>query len=295
MPIERRYRVLAYEFRIKANARNLAFLHRFLAPFEGEIAQDVGLYELRREPGEKRPWAVYRDGLRLLRGTVPETILEFVLWDVSTTAIASNHGFLAIHAAAASWRGRGIVLPAPPDSGKSTLVAGLTRAGFAYLTDEAALIDPATAMLQPFPRSLWLERPSMNAVFGPEEPPLRWQTGRQFQVRPADLRARAIGRACPVRYIVAPSYQAGAETALIPMTRAEAVVMMAQHAFHFDRFGGRGIELLGRVVAGAACYRAQVGDLDDAVRLIKREVDKGLEVPTKSTSQYATAARVETG
>jgi hypothetical protein len=294
MPTERRYRVLAYEFRIEANVRNLAFLHRFLAPFESEVGRDAPVYALRREPGEERPWAVYRDDLRLLRGSTPRRIIEFVLWDVSTTAIGSNHGFLAVHAAAASWRGRGIVLPAPPDSGKSTLVAGLTRAGFSYLTDEAALIDPATGMLQPFPRSLWLERPSVEAVFGAEAAPVRWQTGRQFQVRPADLRPRAIGRTCPVRFIVAPAYEAGCETALIPMSRAEAVVMLAEQAFYFERFGGRGIELLGRVVEGASCYRVKIGDLDDAVRLIKREVDSRVPAATRSSSQRA-AARVANG
>jgi hypothetical protein len=288
MPTERHYRVLAYEFSVVADPRNLAFLHRFLAPFEGDVGHEARVYELRREPGEERPWAVYRDGLRLVRGAVAGTVIEYVLWDVSTTAIGSDHGFLAVHAAAASWRGHGMILPAPPDSGKSTLVAGLTRAGFDYLTDEAALIDPATCMLQPFPRSLWLERRSVEAVFGPKAGPLRWKTGRQFQVRPADLRREAIGRSCPVRYVVIPSYEAGVESALIPISRADAVVALAQQAFYFERFGGKGIELLGRVVEGAVCRRVQVGVLDDAVRLILRLVSTDAAVSPLSLSGAAT-------
>ena len=290
MPTDRSYRVLAHELRVVASPRNLAFLHRFLAPFEAEVGERASVYEVRREPGERKPWAIYRDGRRLLRGSVAPTVLEFALWDVSRMAIASDHGFLAVHAAAASWQGRGIVLPAPPDSGKSTLVAGLTRAGFSYLTDEAALIDPVTAELQPFPRSLWLERSSIEAVFGEDPAARRWKTGVQFHVSPADLRTKAIGGPCAVRYVVAPTYQAGSETALVPMSRAEAVVLLARSAFHLKRFGGAGIELLGRAVAGADCFRATVGDLGEAVSRIQDLVAADHPAPGAPVPEGATAA-----
>ena len=273
MTTERRYRVLAYELRLVGSRRNVAFLHRFLAPFEADVEEGANTYELRRETGGSRPWVVLRDGQALVRGSVAATILEFVLWDVNRSAVASAHGLFSVHAAAASWRGRGILLPAPPDSGKSTLVAGLTRAGCAYLTDEAALIDPETAIVHPFPRSLWLERASVDAVFGPDaEAALRWRTGRQFHVRPTDLRPRAIGRPCPIRYVVAPSYVSGSATSLEPMSRAEALTALARQSFYLGRFGGDGVRLLGRVVESAECYRARIGDLDQAVGLIMRMV-----------------------
>ncbi len=268
MSIERRYRVLAYPLRIVASPRLGAFLRRFLAPFEVDVGPEVPVYELRREPGQEKPWAVYLNGSSLHRGRTPSRILEFTLWDISTKAIGSDHGFFAVHAAAASWRGSGIVLPAPPDSGKSTLVAGLTRAGCAYLTDEAALIDPRTGLLQPFPRSLWLAKPSVEAVFKEKSSRMRWTTGRQFHVRPSDLRARALGRPCPVRFVIAPRYEAGAGGELEPIARAEALMVMARNAFYLDRFGAAGIELLGRVIGGARCYRIRIDDLDEAVRSV---------------------------
>ncbi len=279
MRTERCYRVLSHEFRLVAPAREMTFLHRFLAPFEGEVPPDASRYEVVLEPDEERPWAIYRDGRRLLRGRVPSTVLEFALWDVNTSAVASDHGMLAVHAAAASWHGSGILLPAPPDSGKSTLVAGLTRAGCSYLTDEAALIDPSTALLHPFPRSLWLERPSVEAVFGSSGPAPRWVTGRQFHVRPADLRPRAIGRACRVRHIIAPTYVPGAETSVVPASRAETLMLLAQQSFNMPVFGGAGVRLLGRVVSASRCWRAVVGDLDRAVRLILDSVERDRSRP----------------
>lgn len=269
MPNERGYRVLAHELRVASSPRRLGtFLHRFLAPFTAEVGPRARRYELRHEPGQERPWVMVVDGRVHQRRSSSSGLLEVALWEISRRAIASDHGFLAIHAAAAAWRGAGILLPAPPDSGKSTLVAGLTRAGCSYLTDEAALIHPLTATLHPFPRSLWLERGSVHAVFGPEHPTLPRTGGGQYHVRPADLRPRALGRPCPVRMVVAPAYEAGGPTELRPIGRAEAVTILADNAFYLERFGGAGVELLGRVVQEASCYRIRVGNLDDAVRMI---------------------------
>lgn len=274
MPIERSYQVLAHGFRVVAPRAHATFLRRFLAQFEAEVDPGAPVYEVCEEQKAEKPWVLRFDGRSLQRGRTPARVLEFALWDISTKAIGSDHGCLAVHASAASWRGAGIVLPAPPDSGKSTLVAGLTRAGCAYLTDEAALIDPATTRLRPFPRSLWLTRTSLRAVF-PGEDRDAWSTGREFHVRPADLRPRAVGRACPVRHVIAPRYEAGAATALEPMGRAEAVMTLARNTFHLDRFGGSGIELIGEVVAGATCYRLEFGDLSDAVEAILDVVEPG--------------------
>jgi hypothetical protein len=290
MPIEHHYRALAYPFRIVASPRLGAFLRRFLAPFQTDAESEGPVYELRHEPGTEKPWAMYLEGTSLHRGRTPSRILEFALWDISTKAIGSDHGFLAVHAAAASWRGTGIVLPAPPDSGKSTLVAGLTRAGCAYLTDEAALIEPASGLLQPFPRSLWLAKPSLDAVFKEESDRMRWATGRQFHVRPADLRPRALGRPCPVGFVIAPRYEAGARGELEPMSRAEALMVMASNAFHLERFGAAGIELLGSVVRRAGCYRIRIGDLEEAVRSILDVVRATASGTSRATHRMAMAA-----
>ena len=273
--VERTYRALSYEHRIVAPPRLGAFLRRFLAPFEADVGPRAARYELRYEEGAEKPWAMDLNGASLHRGRTPSRILEFALWDIGTKAIASDHGCLAVHAAAASVDGLGIVLPAPPDSGKSTLVAGLTRAGCAYLTDEAALIEPADGTLHPYPRSLWLTKPSIEAVFGPGSDRLRWSTGRQFHVRPADLRPRAVGRRCPVGFVISPRYEAGATTAIEPMSRAEALLLLADCAFYLERFGGAGIELLANVVRDADCYRIRFGDLDEAVRAILAVVARG--------------------
>ena len=75
------------------------------------------------------------------------------LWHVHTEAIRHTGDFLLVHAGAVRTpSGRGdAALPAQPESGKSTLTLGLVQAGFGYLSDEAAAIDPVTRMLHPVP------------------------------------------------------------------------------------------------------------------------------------------------
>jgi hypothetical protein len=274
MPIEHSYRVLAHEIRVVAPRTHSAFLHRFLAQFQADVGADAHRYEVREEPDADKPWVLVVDDRALQRGRTPNRVLELALWDVSRKAIASDHGCLALHAAAASWQGSGIVFPAPPESGKSTLVAGLTRAGCAYLTDEAALIDVETRMLRPFPRSLWLTRPSLEAVFPGRADP-RWSTGREFHVRPADLRPRAVGRTCRVSHVIVPRFEAGSGTSLEPIGRADAVMIMAENAFHLDRLGGSGIELIADVAERAMCYRLAFGDLPEAISAVLRVLRKG--------------------
>jgi hypothetical protein len=71
------------------------------------------------------------------------------------------------------------------------------------------------------------------------------------------------------------------------MSRAEAVMVLARNAFHLDRFGGAGIDLLGRVVLQASCYRLCVGDLDDAVDAVSSVVEAGRRRRPRSAREGA--------
>ncbi|MGH2746786.1 MAG: hypothetical protein ACRDKB_02530 [Actinomycetota bacterium] len=236
------------------------------------VADSLPTYRIVREDDEKSLYVVYREGECVLRATSLSGVLDWLLWDVHGQAMVGSREFLILHAGAVSWDDRGIVLPAPPDSGKTTLTAGLTRAGLSYLTDEAALIDPVTARMHPYPRALWFEPPTLELF--PEVrnslPPACRVDGRShYQVCPDDLRPGSVGGPCQIRYVIAPHYAKGSSTFLEPISRAAGVHALAKNAFNFDDFSAGGLSVLAEIVRGADCYRLSIGNLSEAVALIK--------------------------
>jgi hypothetical protein len=201
--------------------------------------------------------------------------IDFLLSYVNERAVLRAKDVVIVHGAAASWNGHGLVLPAPMDSGKTTLVAGLTRAGLSYLTDDAVVFDPEALVVRPFPKSLRLEAPSLEAIPGlrrrlsPEYP---WRMRLQYHVTPDDLRPHSIGGPCHVRYVIVPRFEEGADTVLEPITRAAGLLALAQNCSNLERFGGGAIRVLGEAMRSAECYRLQMGDLDSAVRAVRARI-----------------------
>lgn len=262
--------MLSYRFRIRTEVADVgARLDRLLERFRVAGVDEAPTYRVTSPLNGIHE--VLRDGKVVQRSESPEVLVDYLLWEVSVRAVQEEHGFLALHAGAVAYRGSGVLLPAPPDSGKTTLSAALTRAGFDYLSDEAALIDPADGWVHPFPRPLWMERPTVEKF--PDLLDRRPGAVRpQYPVPPEELRAGSVGVPCPVRFVVAPSYRREATTALEPMSRGEAVVLLWENSFNLADFGRAGVELLTAVVRGAACYRLRMGDLDEAVRLVQGAV-----------------------
>src|SRR5205823_11329447 len=141
--------------RVRTGLLDIALpLDRSLSRFAIADANGGPVYEARRRSRADRYIVLYRNGRSVRRSDSSADVVDWLLWDVSARAISRAREFLAIHAGAVSWNGTGVILPAPQDSGKTTLSAALIGAGFSYLCDEAALIDARTGQVHPFPRPL---------------------------------------------------------------------------------------------------------------------------------------------
>jgi len=195
--------------------------------------------------------------------------------DEPTQALEGVADKLALHAGAASWRGGAAILPAPSGSGKTTLTAALARDGFEYLSDEAALVDPTTLEVHPFPRPLWVRGDSIAALGGLRERLPPWVADRSVvHVAPSDLGRP--GKPGPIAALVAPRFRKGSRTTFEPMSRAAAVTLLADNSFNFRLFGARGVEILAAALDGVPCGRLTYGDLGEAVEVV-REVVEGAE------------------
>jgi hypothetical protein len=267
--LDRTYRALGYSFRVQTHVPRLgALIDRLLSPLVADAGKNVPTYTLvQPRPGEV---AAYLDGRLLATTVTPAGAVDDVLYRINQEAIRRTGDYLLVHAAAASWRGRGLMFPAPADSGKTTLIAGLIRGGLRYLTDEAALIDQ-DGTLHPYPKTLSLRPPSMEVIPELQEslpPEFAWRSRLKYHVRPQDLRPRAIGRPCPVGYVIVPRYARGSPTVLESLRRPEALMELATNCFNLNRFGAEGLALLAGVVRNAQCYKLSMGDLDGAVTIV---------------------------
>ncbi len=269
------YRALSYAFRVRTNdARAGRWLEPLLAPFSAPPnGVRPAVYSLVSSPAG-REHDVFLDGRQAHRSESLDLALDWVVWSAGDEAVERTERFLALHAGAVSWRGSGVLLPAPPNSGKTTLVAALIQRGFRYLTDEYAVVDLGSGRLHPFPRPLWLAPESIELLkgLGLAAPALIPGDRAKWFVSAEDVGTGGVGDPCPVRHVISPAYEPYATASLEPVARAEMLLELADDAFNFRRHGAPALDLLRDLLAGADCYRLRMGDLGAAVELVRELV-----------------------
>jgi len=192
-------------------------------------------------------------------------------WGLNWCVSAHCHQYLVLHAAVVERSGHALVLPAPPGSGKSTLCAGLVNRGWRLLSDELALIDPASGEIVPLPRPVSLKNASISVIRGFAADAAIGPTvhdtlkGSVAHMKPpVESVRRASERARP-RWIVVPRYNAGAPLRLEPLARGRAFVHLVDSAFNYHLHGRRGFEVLAELTADSSCYELAYSDLAHAV------------------------------
>lgn len=200
-------------------------------------------------------------------------MLEWGLnWCVSTRA----HQYLIIHAGVVEKNGRAAILPAPPGSGKSTLTAALMLSGWRLLSDELTLIDRKSGLIHPLPRPVSLKNQSIDIIraYSAEAFVNRAShdtvKGTVAHLRPLRESVRRQHEPAPPGWVIFPRWQAGAPATLVPRSRAQTFMFLAQNAFNYSHLGADGFRVGSALIDQAACYDFEYGALDDAVALFDR-------------------------
>lgn len=265
-----RFVALGHDFALAAEDPVLgAHLASLFRPFAC-AGEPASLYRIAGRPEHGGPYLIELDGGQLLATADLPLLLQYVPWHVNQEVIMRTQTHVLVHASAAARDGRAILLPAAMDAGKTTLVAGLVLAGFSYLTDEAAALHLDNGLIDPYPRTLTIERSGWHLFPGLEPAAAEALPFRQerWHVDPHDVRAGSPGVRSRVSFIVAPEYRAGAATELLPISRAEMLEHLAAHAFNLTGLGTSAFHVLAGVVRSSYCGRLRVGDLAEAVELL---------------------------
>jgi hypothetical protein len=231
---------------------------------------------VKRHAGSPRFVLLYGEGT-MMRTQNLHDVLAHLIWAVNNQTLRTTGDLLLIHAGSVSTpSGEGIVLPAPSGNGKTTLVTGLVRAGFKYLSDEAGAIDPVSRRLYPYSRLLTLK--SGHAEVFPD---LYRPNGSSFGgsgmcfVRPEEIREDARGGPCEIRFVIAHQFRMGATTELVPITQAQGAMELLTNAINLPRYRARALPLVADVARKARSYRLVSGNLDEAVDAISQVTNRG--------------------
>ncbi|MHB1414175.1 MAG: hypothetical protein ACYC1C_02890 [Chloroflexota bacterium] len=215
-----------------------------------------------------------------IHATLPEAIaqLEHTIDSAAARGLARH---LLIHAGAVAAGERAILFPGASGQGKSTLVAALCLAGFAYMSDELSVINMESLLLLPFLKAIGLKDGGwkvLTAAFDTPSPALKATPSDGVTVRylPGP---NPRSTPTPIRFVLMLDRQPGRSASFVPAPRAQALVELAKHSLNLPRHGRKGVEALARVVEGADCYTLTYGDLREAVTTVKNLVGLPEEAP----------------
>jgi hypothetical protein len=187
--------------------------------------------------------------------------------NIAAGLLLGREGRVLVHAAAfVGPDGRAWLLPGDTFSGKSSTCANLVRAGWDYLADDQVVVRRGDA-------GNGLEVEGWHRAFSLDD---GFASGTSLRRRsPTDPRMIGRGRwrrRAPLGGVIFPRVEAGEETRLEPLSRAEALAgVMRQTPWHMaDPDAARGVlDLLTRLVSGPV-HRLRLGfdAYRDASRLI---------------------------
>lgn len=220
-----------------------------------------------------------RDGAPLRPAGPAGLVVPTLLWQVNRQAVASSAGIVPVHAAAAA-RGRaGVVLAGRSGAGKTTLVAGLVRAGLDYLTDEVVAIDPTTGRILAYPKPLSVKiggRRLLEDLRRPTPAALTAYESLQWQLPATSIRADAPGDWAEPRVVVIVDREPGTACRLEPLRPGEAVLALAANLLRYGPHPRRDVEALATVVTRSRSFRLTVDGLDEACQALVDLIDQPL-------------------
>jgi uncharacterized protein (UPF0276 family) len=271
-----RYRLLSTTFEVEApSPALLARLDEALGHlFTSDAPVDVFIQVL---PTPEGGWLLLENDTVVAEGRQEAGVVPAVKQQLRWRSVACYPSLMSLHAGVVSFGDGCMLLPAPTGSGKTTLTAGLVRAGATYYSDEIAVLDADTLAVIPVPLSLTVKDGSLEPVrqLYPEvdtlTPHVREDSVRVRYLPPPAAALPASGASMRARWIVFPQYAANAATSLRPIDRPAALWRLLEESYipagSLNR--ARAESLVGWM-REVDCYALPFSSLKRAVDLVRR-------------------------
>jgi hypothetical protein len=194
-----------------------------------------------------------------------DEVAGFLLSVLTDRLLAIEPGFAHVHAGVASIDDRAIVVPGPSGAGKTTLALRLAREG-ALLTDEMAAIDRGAGRLRSAPRPVSLKWQGHLAFGDAVDASRRPADSAGWWIPPDELGTTQVDETGPG--VVALTERRPGAPALVPATRAEALVALLESSFDVARDPVGVMDDLAWLAASSGAVRIAYEEAADAAPLL---------------------------
>ena len=199
---------------------------------------------------------LYANTQRIARTMDLDDLLQVLVADMRLFVAETSETRVFIHAGVVGWRGRAIVLPGKTFSGKSTLVAGLVKAGATYYSDEYAVFD---------------SRGRVHAF--PLPPEILEGGGRSIAELIEKLGVTPGGPPLPVGLVIVSEYKPGARWSPQTLSPGQAALALLANTASVRLEPQRALETLKRAVGRAPVLIGARGEVDEVLEKMLAELD----------------------
>jgi HprK-related kinase A len=215
----------------------------------------------------------YVDGKSPFKPLPMSQSFAFFEWGLNWVIASHVYNYLILHAAVVEKKGNVLILCGLPGAGKSTLCAALVSRGWRLFSDEMAIINNQNNQIIPFVRPISLKNNSIDIIkqFSPDivmgQNFLDTAKGTVSHMKPPKTNVLEAQTPAIGKWIVFPHYVAESETKLLPISKGETVIKLAENSFNYNVQGGNGFNTLCELVENSDCYTFTYSQLDEAIAL----------------------------
>src|SRR5262245_10775609 len=168
---------------------------------------------------------------------------------------------VALHAGAVAHNGKAILIAGPTGAGKSSLVAWLIGNGFAYLSDEIALLFLEQTTILGLPRALVLKPGAAEKVLAlPSYQDARFlPAGEHVMLRPQSVQPQE-GRSHPCGLIVFPRYEEGSTPRVEGISPAQTALRLVGTNLNARNLADGGFRALANFARQVPAVTLRYGD-----------------------------------
>jgi len=199
-------------------------------------------------------------------------------WGLNWCIANHSHQYLIFHAAALEKNGIGILMPAEPGSGKSTLTAALMLKGWRLLSDELGVVDLKNGNLVPLARPVNLKNESIEIIrrFSSDarisKPYKDTNKGTVSLVKATGESIQSASRLARPKLIIHPQYQKNTSAQLEEISRARMLMHVAHNSFNYTLLAESGFDAISNMINQCDCYSFTYNDLNDAIKIFDQLV-----------------------